>query len=114
MQSNTKLTDTSKTTVKEAIVNHENNIQALYSGNSGTSFPSDAVAGTHCYRTDESQEYIYDGSKWVSIESSMKNKADKATTLSGYGITDAYTSTEVDAKIKSAIAAIANYDTTAF
>ena len=31
-----------------------------------------------------------------------KAKADKATTLSGYGITDSYTKTEVDAKISSA------------
>ena len=33
------------------------------------------------------------------IESLEENKADKATTLSGYGITDAYTKTEVDDKL---------------
>lgn len=32
-------------------------------------------------------------------------KADKATTLSGYGITDAYTKTEVDGKINAKVAA---------
>ena len=33
------------------------------------------------------------------INTSLGNKADKATTLSGYGITDAYTSEEVDNKL---------------
>lgn len=32
------------------------------------------------------------------VASDIENKADKATTLSGYGITDAYTKSEVDAK----------------
>ena len=32
------------------------------------------------------------------VASDIANKADKATTLAGYGITDAYTKTEVDAK----------------
>ena len=32
------------------------------------------------------------------VASDIANKADKATTLSGYGITNAYTKTEVDAK----------------
>jgi hypothetical protein len=35
------------------------------------------------------------------ITAALGNKPDKATTLSGYGITDAYTKTEVDAKIAS-------------
>ena len=33
----------------------------------------------------------------------VKNKADKATTLAGYGITDAYTKTELDGKLSSAM-----------
>ena len=40
-----------------------------------------------------------------ALTSAIGSKADKATTLSGYGITDAYTKTEVDAKISEAIAA---------
>lgn len=35
------------------------------------------------------------------IDALETNKADKATTLAGYGITDAYTKTEVDAKLAS-------------
>ena len=55
-------------------------------------------------------EYIYDGENWYELGNSSANaqaiadltanKADKATTLDGYGITDAYTKGEVDA-IKS-------------
>ena len=37
------------------------------------------------------------------VEKGLSEKADKATTLSGYGITDAYTKTEIDAKITSAV-----------
>lgn len=41
------------------------------------------------------------------VASDIANKADKATTLSGYGITDAYTKGEVDAKteVDSALSA---------
>ena len=38
------------------------------------------------------------------INTSLGNKADKATTLSGYGITDAYTSEEVDNKLSQELA----------
>lgn len=41
-------------------------------------------------------------SGFLTAHQSIASKADKATTLSGYGITDAYTKTEVDAKIKTA------------
>ena len=34
----------------------------------------------------------------------MANKADKAKTLAGYGITDAYTKTEVDEKVADVVA----------
>lgn len=37
--------------------------------------------------------------KISSIETSVSGKADKATTLAGYGITNAYTKTEVDGKV---------------
>ena len=36
-----------------------------------------------------------------TLTTTVESKADKATTISGYGITDAYTKTEVDAKVAS-------------
>lgn len=36
-----------------------------------------------------------------ALTTTVEGKADKATTISGYGITDAYTKTEVDAKVAS-------------
>lgn len=38
-----------------------------------------------------------------ALTAAVGNKADKATTISGYGITDAYTKAEVDTKISDAI-----------
>lgn len=40
-------------------------------------------------------------SKVDTLKATVDKKADKATTLAGYGITDAYTQTEVDAKFKT-------------
>lgn len=40
----------------------------------------------------------------TNITNLTSKKADKATTLSGYGITNAYTKTETDSKISSAVA----------
>lgn len=40
-----------------------------------------------------------------ALSAAIGTKADKATTLAGYGITDAYTSTQVDTKIADAISA---------
>lgn len=39
------------------------------------------------------------GAAETNITNLTKNKADKATTLSGYGITNAYTKTEIDTKV---------------
>ena len=39
--------------------------------------------------------------KKSDLELDLNNKADKSTTLAGYGITDAYTKTEVDSKLSS-------------
>lgn len=36
-----------------------------------------------------------------SVDGKLANKADKATTLAGYGITDAYTKTEMDVSLKT-------------
>ena len=66
----------------------------------------------------------YNGSKWIyinenlveqdkelqktinDIQNQLKNKADKSTTLSGYGITDAYTKYQTDTKVSEAISNI--------
>lgn len=44
----------------------------------------------------------------TSLQESITDKADKATTLAGYGIADAYTKSEVDAAISSAITTTLN------
>ena len=64
------------------------------------------VASTNFDEFKEDIEYIYDGNNWYELGNSSANaqaiaelttdKADKATNLAGYGITDAYTKTEVD------------------
>lgn len=41
-----------------------------------------------------------DGAIKTAIDTAVANKADKATTLAGYGIEDAYTKAEVDAKLQ--------------
>jgi len=40
---------------------------------------------------------------WAKNKELLAEKADNATTLSGYGITDAYTKTEIDSKLTSAM-----------
>lgn len=54
----------------------------------------------------ELAKYIADH-KEVSdaLTTAIGNKADKATTISGYGITDAYTKSETDTKISEAVSA---------
>lgn len=42
-----------------------------------------------------------DGKGYLTEHQDISGKADKATTLSGYGITNAYTKTEVDGKLSS-------------
>ncbi len=44
-----------------------------------------------------------------AIDASIANKADKATTLAGYGITDAYTRTQTDSKIAEEIGKQAHF-----
>lgn len=67
MQKYTPLTDTSKTTVKQALLNHEDNINSLRSSYSGTAFPANPAVGMHCYRTDENIEYVYNGTDWKQV-----------------------------------------------
>lgn len=46
---------------------------------------------------EELKSYV----KTTEMNTALEGKADKATTISGYGITDAYTKKEVDAKVAS-------------
>ena len=65
MQDYTPLGSTATTTVKEGILNHEKNINALRSTYSGTAFPTEnLVAGLKCYRTDLGKTYTYNGESW--------------------------------------------------
>lgn len=65
MQDYTPLGSTATTTVKDGILNHEKNINALRSTYSGTAFPTEnLVAGLKCYRTDLGKTYTYNGKTW--------------------------------------------------
>lgn len=65
MQDYTPLGSTAITTVKDGILNHEKNINALRSTYSGTAFPTgNLVAGMKCYRTDLGKTYTYNGEAW--------------------------------------------------
>lgn len=50
----------------------------------------------------------YTGAEVEALLDKVPDKADKATTLAGYGIADAYTKSEVDAAISSAITTTLN------
>lgn len=52
--------------------------------------------------------FVLQQSGMTPLQESITGKADKATTLSGYGIGDAYTKSEVDAAISSAITTTLN------
>lgn len=79
MQSYTPLGSTATTTVKEAILNHENNINAIRSTNSGTAFPvNNLEEGLHCYRTDLSKDYIYTDGQWKEFLGDCAKVADIA------------------------------------
>ena len=45
----------------------------------------------------------HDADEFLTEHQDISGKADKATTLSGYGITDAYTKTEIDGKLTGAM-----------
>lgn len=65
MQDYTPLGSTATTTVKDGILNHEKNINALRSTYSGAAFPTEnLVAGLKCYRTDLGKTYTYNGKTW--------------------------------------------------
>jgi len=68
--------------------------------------------------TDTYSATSSDGMSGKAVASAISNKADKATSLSGYGITDAYTKTEIDGKLSGAMhfkgtkASVSNLPTT--
>ena len=63
---------------------------------------TEALKGKQSVLTDTDGSY---GQRVAELET---GKADKATTLAGYGITNAYTKSEVDAAISSAITTTLN------
>ena len=67
----------------------------------------ESASHTHANKT------VLDGITSAKIEAwdKVANKADKATTLAGYGITDAYTKTEIDGKLGGAFHYKGSYDT---
>ena len=68
--------------------------------------------------TDTYSATSSNGMSGKAVASAISNKADKATSLSGYGITDAYTKTEIDGKLSAAMhfkgtkASVSNLPTT--
>lgn len=61
--------------------------------------------------TGSSWEPITGNSEEVEeLEKQLANKANKATTLSGYGISDAYTKAQVDSKVSSVYRVKGNVD----
>lgn len=68
---------------------------------------ADVYTKTEVYTKSEINEKGY-----LTEHQDISGKADKSTTLSGYGITDAYTKTETDSKIDDKIANKANSATT--
>ncbi len=70
MQDYTPLGSTATTTVKDGILNHEKNINALRSTHSGHAFPTEnLIAGMKCYRTDLGKTYTYNGKAWTDAVS---------------------------------------------
>lgn len=68
--------------------------------------------------TDTYSATSSNGMSGKAVASAISNKADKATSLSGYGITDAYTKTEIDGMVsagmhfKGTVASYSNLPTT--
>lgn len=60
------------------------------------------AAGTALQPNDNISELNNDAG-YLTAHQDISGKADKATTLSGYGITDAYTKTEIDGKLTGAM-----------
>ena len=65
-----------------------------------SALPSSTVIPTI---TDTYSATSSNGMSGKAVASAISNKADTATSLSGYGITDAYTKTEIDGKLSGAM-----------
>lgn len=78
-----------------------NNSSGTISVNDGTTSAKGVVQLTDTIGSDSTKAATPTAVKAVQDE--VKTKADKSTTLSGYGITDAYTKTEVDGKLSGAL-----------
>lgn len=69
------------------------------------------ISGAKAYETSTGNSYIYNGETWLlaakadweNINLSFNNIVDAPTTIGGYGITNAYTKTEVDNAITSKV-----------
>ena len=63
------------------------------------------TSGSAIQTVNEGTNVAWTGTDWDELGTTIdiSAKADKATTIAGYGITDAYTKTEVDGKIAAAI-----------
>lgn len=67
---------------------------------------SDAKAYTDTVAEGKADaEHTHEIADVTGLQTALDGKADKATSLAGYGITDAYTSSQTDSKIAAAIAA---------
>lgn len=67
---------------------------------------SDAKAYTDTVAEGKADvEHTHEIADVTGLQAALDGKADKATTLAGYGITDAYTKDEADTKIAEAVAA---------
>ena len=78
-----------------------NNSSGTISVNDGTTSAKGVVQLTDTIGSDSTKAATPTAVKAVQDE--VKTKADKSTTIAGYGITDAYTKTEVDGKVSGAL-----------
>lgn len=90
---------------KEDIIHKKSAISnQSQSGDSDTNYPTvGAVRDYTDGKVSELENYVDD-----ELDNMDDAKANKATTLSGYGITNAYTKSEVDAAIAAAIGGVEN------
>lgn len=81
--------------------------------NTALALKADATALSAYLTTENAAATYATQDNLTALETTVSGKADKATTLEGYGITDAYTKTEIDSKIASAYiyrGSVASYD----
>ena len=90
---------------KENVVNKKSAIaNQSQTGDSDTNYPTvGAVRDFTNNKLSDLEDYVDD-----ELDAMDADKADKATTLAGYGITDAYTKAEVNTAIQTAIGGIEN------